>query len=374
MLNTPSFIPVVKKRTLLVGLHSPLNKTTHIDSYYAEFLKLARTNDIEPIAFITIKLRSIDSAYFITKGKLEDLKAVCEKEQIEEVIFSDPLSPQQERNLTDYLDCKVIDRTRLILDIFEKSAHSAEGKAQVAIALFQHKKTRLAGKGLFLEQQVGVRGTRGGPGETAKEKEKRIIDDHVAKLKAQLRQLEKTRETQRKQRVNAQIPLVCLVGYTNAGKSTLLNQLTQSSVLAEDKLFATLDTTVRELVVDGKKQALVADTVGFIQQLPPHLIAAFKSTLAELKYAQLLLHVVDCSDKNWQDHIKIVRSILTDLQVVAPVLYVFNKIDLVENKQEIEHSMMSYQPYVVIHANTKHGVKTLVDALREWLQAHKKDY
>ncbi len=365
MLNTPAFVPHKEERVLLIGIQSPRNKTKNIASYFQEFETLARSNKIKPLGYITIKLRSIDPGYFVTQGKLEELKKACDEYQPEKVVFSEPLSPQQERNLGDYLDCTIIDRTRLILEIFEKNAHSAEGKTQVAIAMFQHQKTRLAGKGIFLEQQFGVKGTRGGPGETAKEKERRIIDDYVSKLKDQLKKLEKTRDTQRKQRLAARLPLICLVGYTNAGKSTLLNQLTQSSVLSEDRLFATLDTTVREWVIDGKKQALLADTVGFIQQLPPQLIAAFKSTLAELQYAHLLLHVVDTSDINWPEHIEVVNTILAELRVTAPMLYVFNKIDKASTKDKTIYNQ--YTPQVFTNAQSKTGVKPLIAWVHEWI-------
>lgn len=365
MLNVPAYITKKTERVLLVGVHSPTNHTQNIASYNAEFIKLAKTNDIEPVAIIFIKLRTIDPGYFITKGKLEDLKKECLKYEVEKVIFSDPLSPQQERNLNDYLECTVIDRTRLILEIFEKAAHSAEGKTQVEIAMFQHQKTRLAGKGIFLEQQFGVKGTRGGPGETVKEKEKRIIDDYVAKLKIQLKALQKVRETQRKQRLKNGIPLICLVGYTNSGKSTILNQLTQSNVLAEDKLFATLDTTVRELIINGKKEALLADTVGFIQQLPPQLIAAFKSTLLELNYANLLLHIIDASDNNWEEQVATVQQILQELKVTAPVLYVFNKIDKVPNSSLEAYA--AYHPHTMISALSKNSITPLIQTIKEWL-------
>lgn len=364
MLNTEYYIPHVAKRTLLVGVQAPYNRTDHIETYYKEFLKLAETNGITPTATHFLKLRTLDSGYFFSKGKLEEIKAECLKHDIEEVYISEPLTPQQERNLEDMLNCRIIDRTLLILEIFEKSAHSAEGKKQVAIAMFQHKKTRLAGKGIEMEQQMGIKGTRGGPGETAKEKARRILDDYIRKLKAEFLELQKNRDTQRKKRLSSKIPLVCLVGYTNAGKSTILNTLTKSSVLAEDKLFATLDTTVRELYIDGKKRGLVADTVGFIQMLPHRLIEAFKSTLSELEYADLLLHVVDISDPSWKEQIVVVHEILKDLDLEKNTLYVFNKADLVKNLDPANYA--AYQPHVIVSGNTKDGVTPLINYLRDW--------
>jgi GTP-binding protein HflX len=281
-----------RPKVLLVGIHALYNKTTYIKSYFEEFINLVKSNGITYDEITYIKLRSIDAGTFITEGHLDDIKKICDEKNIDEVILSEPISPQQERNLHDYLHCRIFDRTQLILEIFEKSAHSAEGKAQINIAMLEYLKSRLAGKGIHLSQQSGVMGLRGGFGETAKEKERRHIDDHILKLKRQLEQLGKTRETQRKQRLKSKLPLFCLIGYTNTGKSTILNALTKSNVLAEDKLFATLDTTTRELFINSKKKGLISDTVGFIQLLPHHLIEAFKSTLSELKYADLLLQVV----------------------------------------------------------------------------------
>ena len=215
------------------------------------------------------------------------------------------------------------------LEIFEKGSHSAEGKLQVQIAMFQHKKGRLAGRGIYLSQQGARIGTTG-PGETQKEIDARHIETSILKLKRQLVRLKQARETQRKQRLASQIPLFCLIGYTNAGKSSILNALTKSNVLAEDKLFATLDTTTRELYIDGKKKGLISDTVGFIQQLPHHLIEAFKSTLSELHYADLLIQVIDISDPNWEAHIAVVHKILEDLEIDKDMLYVFNKADKVD--------------------------------------------
>jgi len=353
---------------LLLGIKAPYNKIQNIDGYFQEFVNLARSNGIKTDHTMFIKLRDIDSAYFLTKGKLEEVKDYCDKNKIEEVIISEPLTAQQERNLTDFLDCRVFDRTQLILEIFEKAAHSAEGKTQVAIAMLKHKKSRVAGKGIFLEQQAGVRGVRGGPGETAKEKELRHIDDQIFKYKKQLKQIEKTRETQRKRRLRAAFPLISLIGYTNAGKSTILNALTKSDVLAEDKLFATLDTTTRELFIDKEKVALISDTVGFVQLLPHHLIEAFKSTLAELRYAGLLLLVIDSSDPNWEDHIDVVQQILNELSVDKPVLYVFNKIDQVEGQQALIDQFERYKPHVLVSAIKPKGLLPLQQWLHEWKQ------
>lgn len=357
--------PVRRAKTLIVGIQAPYNKTGYIDSYFEEFKNLVTSNGVEYDEALFIKLRDIDPGYFLTKGKLDELIELCKKHDIEEVIFSEPLSAQQERNLNDVLNARVFDRTHLILEIFEKGAHSAEGKTQVAIAMLDHQKSRLAGKGKTMSQQAGTIGTRG-PGETQKEVETQHIEHLMTKLRRDLAQLRKVRATQRKQRVERGIPHVCLVGYTNAGKSTILNALTHAGVLAEDRLFATLDTTTRELFLEGKKRGLISDTVGFIQQLPHNLIEAFKSTLEELQYANLLLVVVDSADKNWPLHIHVVNEVLGELGVTAPRLFVFNKADRVADREMLEHAVRTYEPHVIVNANTKEGLQPLIDWLVNW--------
>lgn len=356
---------ITHPKTLLIAVQAPYNKTTNISSYFEEFLHLVSSNQLAYDHMIEVKLRSLDTGYFFTKGKLEEIHALCEKEKFEEIIISEPLTAMQERNLNALLHCKVFDRTRLILEIFEKSAHSAEGKLQVAIAMFQFQKSRVSGKGIHMSQQSGHIGGRG-PGETAKEKELRHIENQVNKLKRQLKELGKTRDVQRKRRLDHNIPHICLIGYTNSGKSTLLNQLTHADVLAENRLFATLDTTTRELYIDGKKKGVISDTVGFIQQLPHQLIEAFKSTLSELQYADLLLHVVDIANPDWQHHIKVVNNILEELEVHKQVLYVFNKIDTPYEQHASKEEIDRYQPHVLISAQNKKGITSLTTFLHSW--------
>ena len=352
-------------KTLLVGLHTPYNPLKNIQSYYDEFINLVKSNGIEYDEVYFAKLRGIDPGYFLSKGKLEELIDLVKKHDIEEVIFSEPLSPQQERNLSEMLHCKIFDRTQLILEIFEKGAQSAEGKTQVELAMLQHRKSRLAGRGIHMAQQAGRIGTRG-PGETQKEKELQHIERSMNKLRRELVQLAKTRETQRKKRLVTKIPHICIIGYTNAGKSTILNALTHSHVLAENRLFATLDTTTRELFIDGKKKGVISDTVGFIQQLPHNLIEAFKSTLTELQHADLLLHVVDCSDLNWESHVHVVLEILKELDVDKQTLYVFNKSDKLEEAQPLDTAFQKYQPQIFVSALSKEGLEPLVEFIRNW--------
>jgi GTP-binding protein HflX len=366
MPRTEYYKPQQAPKTLLIGVFTYLNKASSIDSYFEEFLNLVKTAQIPYEDILYVKLRDIDPGFFFGKGKLAEIKETCEKHAIEQLIISERLTPQQTRNLEDYLDCTIIDRTDLILEIFEKAAISAEGKTQVLIARLQHEKTRLAGKGIHLSQQEGVVGLRGGPGEKAKERERRHIENHILQLKKELKTIQKSRDVQRKQRLGRKITSLCLIGYTNAGKSTILNALTKSDVLAEDKLFATLDTTTRALFLNGKQKGVISDTVGFIQQLPHQLIEAFKSTLSELQYADLLLHVIDISDANWQSHIKVVHQILEELGVDKEMLYVFNKSDKAQNLEALMPEIEQYQPHVIVSATSKKGLEPLINFLHEW--------
>lgn len=366
--KTNAFIRGETQKTLLIAMHAPYNRTQDFSLYQEEFLSLAKTNGILPEHTITIKLRTIDTAYFVTKGKLDELLNICKENGIERIVISEQLTAQQERNLSEFLDCTIIDRTLLILEIFEKAALSAEGKTQVAMAMLRYKKSRLAGKGIHMGQQQGGFGMIGGFGETAKEKEARHIENSILKLRKSLENIQKSRDTQRKQRLINQVPQICLVGYTNSGKSTILNRLTHSDVLAEDKLFATLDTTTRELYIDSKKKGVISDTVGFIQQLPHNLIEAFKSTLSELKYADLLLHVIDISDPSWQMHIRVTLETLKEIGIEKNMLYVFNKADRLsaEARADIQNTLERYQPHVIVSAKTADGIEPLKEFLKSW--------
>jgi GTPase len=355
-------------KTLIIGIQARYNHTKNIEAYYDEFRNLLKTNEVEYDIEHFLKLRDIHPKTFITLGKLEDIRKICEEHRIEEVYISEPLTAFQTKHLEDYFNCNVFDRTDLILEIFQKAAYTAEGKKQVEIAALEHAKTRLAGKGIFLSQQQGGIGVRGGSGETLKEREIRHINLLIRGLKKQLAQIQKTRETQRKKRLSANIPHICLIGYTNAGKSTILNALTKADVLAEDKLFATLDTTTRELFINAKKKGILSDTVGFIQYLPHKLVEAFKSTLSELQYADLLLEVIDASDIDWQAHIGVVQEILEDLEVDKPIVYVFNKIDKLneEEREKLETLAAKYQPHVMVSAQSKTKLTSLINFLDKW--------
>ena len=264
---------------------------------------------------------------YFGSGKLEELKERIRELEADGVICDDELTPAQMRNMTDILGTKVMDRTLLILDIFAKHAATREGCIQVELAQLRYRATRLTGKGISLSRLGGGIGTRG-PGESKLESDRRAIHRRISVLKAELEDIVQHRMTQRSQRMRNAVPVIAVVGYTNAGKSTLLNALTGSDILAEDKLFATLDPTTRKLVLPGSEEVLLTDTVGFIEKLPHDLIDAFKSTLEEAKYADILLHVVDASDPGMREHMETVYKTLRELKVEdKPVLTAFNKCD-----------------------------------------------
>lgn len=354
-------------KALILGIHTPYLKTKNPTDYFEEFKNLIKTTGLQYNHELFIKLRSIDKSNFLTKGKLLELAQFCKDNEIEEVIISELITPLQERNLQDFLNCKIFDREQLILEIFRNAAHSAEGKIQVEMAELEFLKTRLAGRGIELAQQAGHIGTRG-PGETEREFFRRHIAEKYRQAKKRLQVMQKSRNVQRKKRLGSNIPMIGIVGYTNAGKSTILNTLTKSNILAEDKLFATLDTTTRELFIGNKKIALISDTVGFINQLPHHLIEAFKSTLDELNYADLLLHIVDLSNHAWKHQIKVVLDTLDEIGINKPMLYVFNKIDKL-SEEEIEkitsEELAEYQPNVLVYATDKTGLSNLLEYLSQ---------
>ncbi len=353
-------------KTLLLGVYAPGNRMGSAEYYFEEFLSLVKTADIQYDEVVFTKVRQLDNNMFFTKGRLEDLAKLCEEQGFEYVVISEILSPLQERNLENVLDCRIIDREQLILKIFKQSAHTSEGKIQVEMAEIEFMKTRTIGRGRELAQQSGIIGPMRGPGETEKEELKRVFADKLRQARKRLETLTRAREVQRKQRLESHIPLVCIIGYTNAGKSSLLNRIAKGHVLAENKLFATLDTTTRELFIDGKKKALISDTVGFISQLPHHLIDAFRSTLDELRYANLLLHVVDASCPAWEDQIEVVHETLKDLNVYKPMLYVFNKMDKLSPEQHaaLMPRLILYTPHVLINTMSKEAVEPLVNYLR----------
>ena len=328
--RTPCSTEETKERALLVGVEIKGGDDRWVlgDSI-AELAKLAETAGVEVVGELVQRLDRPSPTY-LGKGKLTELISLRETTGCNVAIFDGELSPRQQRNLEDALEIKVIDRTALILDIFAKHAHTREGKLQVQLAQNQYLLPRLAGQWSHLERLGAGIGTRG-PGETQLETDKQLVERRIQRLKRDIEAIRKQRALYRKHRKSSGIPVVSLVGYTNAGKSTLLNTLSQAGVLVEDKLFATLDPVTRRIRLPGGQPVLVTDTVGFIHKLPPTVVAAFRATLEELDEADLLLHVVDVTHKNAIEQYETVEDILSELGLGGkPTLTVLNKIDLLE--------------------------------------------
>ena len=323
--NTP-FDPTAHERAVLVGLITPRQNEERSNEYLDELAFLADTAGAETVARFTQNLDYPNPRTFVGKGKLDEIKAYTEENSIAMVIFDDDLTTKQVSNLERELQVKVLDRTSLILDIFAKRAQTANAKAQVELAQYQYLLPRLTRMWTHLERQRGGIGMRG-PGETQIETDRRIILDKISRLKEELRSIDRQKAIQRKNR--GKLTRVALVGYTNVGKSTLMNLLSKSEVFAENKLFATLDTTVRKVIIDNLP-FLLTDTVGFIRKLPTHLVDSFKSTLDEVREADILLHVVDISHPNFEEQIEVVNNTLKDIckgMEPKPMIMVFNKID-----------------------------------------------
>ncbi len=312
------------ERTVLVGIVTKEQDQEKLEEYLDELEFLTYTAGGEVIKRFSQRLDRPDPKTFIGSGKMNDVKEFAAENDIGAVIFDDELSPAQQKNIEKLLKCKILDRTGLILDIFAQRAKTSYARTQVELAQYEYLLPRLAGMWTHLERQRGGIGMRG-PGETEIETDRRIVRDKISLLKKQLKTIDKQMEVQRGNR--GQLVRVALVGYTNVGKSTLMNVISKSEVFAENKLFATLDTTVRKVVIRNLP-FLLSDTVGFIRKLPTQLVESFKSTLDEVREADLLLHVVDISHPNFEDHIDSVNQILTEIETLdKPTIMVFNKID-----------------------------------------------
>lgn len=360
----PRYIMVEKEKfiekAILVGVITPATDEAAVSEYLDELAFLAKTAGADPLHRFTQKVEYPNPRTFVNKGKIEEIAKYVAENEIDLAIFDDELSPSQIRNIENILQCKILDRTNLILDIFASRARTSHARAQVELAQYQYLLPRLTGMWTHLERQRGGIGLRG-PGETEIETDRRIIRDKISKLKEDLKKIDTQMATQRKSR--GKMVRVALVGYTNVGKSTLMNLISKSDVFAENKLFATLDTTVRKVVISNLP-FLLCDTVGFIRKLPHDLVESFKSTLDEVREADLLIHVIDISHPGFEEQIEIVNNTLSELASLdKPMILLFNKIDAFSYQHKDEDDLTP---------STKRNLS--LDDLKHTWMASDKDY
>jgi len=357
--------PDVGERAVLVHIEFSVHEDTED---LGEFRELVTSAGVEPVAEVTGTRKQPSPRLFVGKGKLEEIRDAVAASEADIVLFNHALSPSQERNIERELKCRVLDRTGVILDIFAQRARTHEGKLQVELAQLEHMSTRLVRGWTHLERQKGGIGLRG-PGETQLETDRRLLRERIKSINKRLEKVRKQRDQGRRARNRADIPTVSLVGYTNAGKSTLFNHMTTSSVYAADQLFATLDPTLRRLELPDIGPVVMADTVGFIRHLPHKLVEAFRATLEETTRASLLMHVIDCHDSRRDENIEQVEEVLAEIGAdEIPVLQVFNKIDLLEDfPPRIDRNEDGIPVRVWLSAVTGQGLDLLFDAIVERL-------
>ena len=352
----------MKENAVIVGVALKGTLREELDSSLEELKQLSITAGANVIEVVSQNLTSINPSTYIGKGKIEELAELIADKEIRLVIFDDELSPAQASNLENKMECPVIDRTGLILDIFALHARSRESKIQVELAQLKYMLPRLRGQWTHLERQEGAIGTRG-PGETQLETDRRAVRIKITKLEKDLDKIDSQRSIRRAGRNS--LKMASLIGYTNAGKSTLLNALTGADALVEDQLFATLDTTVRRVDLENKSEILLSDTVGFIKKLPHELVASFRSTFSEAIEADLLLHVIDASQPNFEQQMEVVTSVLHEIKITdKPIIQVFNKIDIIESVGRKEALLKNYPDGVFISAAKKTGLNELLEKIK----------
>ena len=356
-----------QERALLIGLEKQGVSKWDLQDSLDELRELASSAGAKVVDTVTQKLPKPTAPYYIGRGKAESIKDSCQDQQVTSVIFNDELSPAQGRNLENLFARKVLDRTQLILDIFAQRARSREGRLQIELAQLQYLLPRLTRMWHHLSRQTGGIGTRG-PGETQLEVDRRRVQERIARLERELEAVRKTRAIQREGRKRHQWPVAAVVGYTNAGKSTLLNLLTGADLVAEDKLFATLDPTTRSFVLPNKQRVLLTDTVGFLRKLPHTLIESFKATLEEVSEADLLIHIVDLSHPRVDEQMEAVDGVIKELDAYGKqTVVVFNKIDNLPNRELAESYTKRFPGSVAISARAGEGVNKLIQTLEEAL-------
>ena len=361
-------LDVVRQRALLIGLVRDGSGVAEGDRSLGELELLTDTAGSDPVEAVLVRRGRPDPATFIGKGKLSELVAESHMLDIDVVVFDNELSPAQQRNLQQAFECDVVDRVALILDIFAQHAHTHEGRLQVELAQHRYRLPRLRGKGVELSRLGAGIGTRG-PGETKLETDRRRILDRVSKIERELKEASRSRDTRAKSRKRSGLPMAAIVGYTNTGKSTLFNRLTDAHVLVEDRLFATLGSTVRRLDLPDGHRALMSDTVGFVRRLPHELVEAFRSTLDEAAEADLLVHVVDAADPDPDGQIAAVRDVLNEIGAAEiPEILVFNKIDVTE-PAVVQRLLTVYEGSVAVSALTGKHTDNVTAAIVDGLEA-----
>ena len=357
----------VKEKVILVGVST--GDGDDVEQSLDELKDLVKTAGAETVGRVIQRRENIHPGTYVGKGKIDEIKELIWELDADGIVCDDELSPAQMSNLSEMLDVKIMDRTLIILDIFAARASTSEGKIQVELAQLKYRQSQLTGAGKALSRLGGGIGTRG-PGEKKLETDRRLIKNRIAQLNRELKDVLKHRELTREQRIRNHMPVVAIVGYTNAGKSTLLNTLTQADVLEEDKLFATLDPTTRNLELPRGQQILLTDTVGFIRKLPHHLIQAFKSTLEEAKYSDIILHVVDASNPSMDEQMYVVYETLHRLEVLdKPVITVFNKMDRLTEGIIVRD--FQADKIVQISARTGEGLGELLNVIEDILREQK---
>src|SRR6186713_2841782 len=356
-----------QERALLIGLEKEGVSKWDLRDSLEELRELASSAGAQVVDTVTQRLSKPTAPFYIGKGKAELIKESFQDQQVTSVIFDNELSPAQGRNLEHLFKRKVLDRTQLILDIFAQRARSREGRLQIELAQLQYLLPRLTGMWTHLSRQTGGIGTRG-PGETQLEVDRRRVQERIARLERELEGVRRVRSVQRQGRSRHQWPVAAVVGYTNAGKSTLLNLLTGADVVAEDKLFATLDPTTRSFVLPNKQRVLLTDTVGFLRKLPHTLIESFKATLEEVVVADLLIHVVDLSHPRLDEQIEAVDTVIKEIGASGKqTLIVFNKVDALADREMVSGYLEKFPGSVAISARTGAGIANLVQALQDEL-------
>ncbi|MCL1843283.1 MAG: GTPase HflX [Defluviitaleaceae bacterium] len=359
-----------KERVILIAVESA--GIASCENNLNELSLLVETAGAEEAGRVIQRREAVHAAHYLGKGKIDEVLELAEATDADAIVADDELSPAQQKNLAKRLGIKILDRTMVILDIFAARAHTAEGKAQVELAQYRYRLSHLTGLGVALSRQAGTASHGGvgnrGPGEKKLESDRRHIRNRIEQLNGELKEIRENRAVLRKKRERAGVPVIALVGYTNAGKSTLMNRLTNANVLAENKLFATLDTTTRCVQLpDNGSEVLFTDTVGFINKLPHHLIKAFRATLEELKFADILIHVVDSSFPHFREQMGVVRETLQTLECTdKPVITVMNKCDTAHGFAEENQAVGgSYETYIKISARTGENIPQMLAAIEE---------